>query len=217
MVSEYRFLLGQICSGKSVLRSLLNWELRLKTLGGTVIDIGGGKNADYLSFMQRADDVSFKTFDVKAGDQGVDFEQDKLPAVDGAYDTVLFLNVMEHIFNYQHIASEVVRIVSPGGALIGFVPFLMWYHPDHHDFFRYTDEALYKIFAKTNVKDFKVMPVARGPFLASLHIRFFSYPRILRPVLFSIAFLLDSIYLKLKVRNGGSSRYVLGYLFLGSK
>ncbi len=217
MFKEYLFLCGEIFSGKSVLRSLLNFHLKTITIKGKTIDIGGGKNSDYISFMKRERGVSFETFDIKAGQKEVNFETDALPSANDNYDTVIFLNVLEHIFNHQHIANEVVRIVKPGGQLIGFVPFLMWYHPDHRDYFRYTHEALQIILEKTGVKNINIQPVVRGPFLASLHIRLYSFPKIIRPILFTFSYLLDKLYVKLKVKKGENSRYIIGYIFLLEK
>jgi SAM-dependent methyltransferase len=183
-------------------------------LQGTTIDIGGGKNADYIAFMKRTEDVDFKTFDIKAG-ESMDFEKDQLPAKNDSYDTVLFLNVMEHIFNYQHIADEVVRITKPEGKLIGFVPFLMWYHPDHRDFFRYTHESLEIILTRTEATEINVEFIGYGPFTTASQMVVGIMPSFMAITLFSFNYLLDYIYLKLRPNNSG--RYALGYFFVCSK
>ena len=206
----FKYLCSEIWKGKSVVRAFYNERLRHDTLSGKVIDIGGGKNADYLSFMSRSEDSTFETFDKKAGNE-IDFEVDRLPADDEAYDTVLFLNVMEHIYNYQHIMSEVLRITKSGGTLIGIVPFLMWYHPDPSDYFRYTHEALEKIFTECGVKKFTIEGLARGPFAAASQMIIQSIPHITRVPIFAFFYGLDSIFLSLRPNNG--SRYVLGYYF----
>jgi len=212
MKTNLSFILNELWQGKSVLRAYLNNRLAEEILKGAVIDIGGGKNADYLAFMKRDEPVVFKTFDVKAGDTAVNFETDRLPADDGTFDTVLFLNVMEHIFNYQHIANEVVRITKPEGRLIGFVPFLMWYHADHRDFFRYTHEALETILATAGAKSMQIEMIGGGPFIAAAHMVLQSFPRFLRPVLFLKFYIADWLYKKLK--GSGARPYALGYIFI---
>ncbi len=212
MKTNVVFICKELWQGKSVLRAYLNCRLATETLKGSVIDIGGGKNADYLSFMRRDNNVMFKTFDIKAGDTAVNFETDRLPAPDGTFDTVLFLNVMEHIFNYQHIANEVVRIVKPGGQLIGFVPFLMWYHADHRDFFRYTHEALENILRAAGADSVSIEVIGEGPFVAAAHMIVKSFPRFLRPILFLKLYAADWVYKKLK--GAGARPYALGYLFI---
>lgn len=213
-MSDFSFLIKEIWKGESVTRSFLNLRLGKETLVGKVMDIGGGKNSDYISFMKRKEGVDFVNFDVKTGAQ-VDFEKDPLPLTSDSCDTVLFLNVMEHIFNHQHIASEVVRIMKPSGQLIGFVPFLMWYHADHRDFFRYTHEALEIIFTKAGANDIKIESVSFGPFIAAAQMVTASFPRLFRVPIFSFAYLLDSIFLTFRPTHG--KRYALGYYFVLTK
>lgn len=213
-MSDFAFLIKEIWGGQSVTRSFLDLRLKKETLTGTVMDIGGGKNSDYVTFMPRADGVRFTNFDIKNG-ASVDFEKDNLPLESDSCDTVLFLNVMEHIFNYQHIANEVVRITRPDGRLIGFVPFLMWYHADHRDFFRYTHEALEIIFTNAGAKKITIESISFGPFAASAQMVLFSVPRVLRVPIFSLAYLLDSLFLILRPQHG--KRYALGYYFVLTK
>lgn len=205
------YCVKEISQRKSVTRALLNDRLRFEALAGKTIDIGGGKDATYLPAMPKASDVVFSTFDVKAG-ATINFETDPLPAADGMYDTVLFLNVMEHIFNHQHLANEVVRITKPGGKVIGFVPFLMWYHPDHHDYFRYTHEALEKIFATAGASKIHVEPIAYGPFTAAAQMITQSFPAVLATVVFSLFYGIDKIYLWLRPKRGRN--FALGYFFV---
>ncbi len=209
-MKKFIFLCGEIWRGKSVTRAFYNYRLKQEMLVGSVIDVGGGKSADYLSFMPRGEDVEIRTFDVKAG-VSIDFEVDQLPASDGSFDTVLFLNVMEHIYNYKNIISEVYRITKPGGRVIGVVPFLMWYHPDPKDYFRYTHEALEKIFAECNIATCTIEVLARGPFTAAAQMVMQSLPRILRVPVFALHYLLDTIFLWLRPHHG--DRYCLGYYF----
>jgi SAM-dependent methyltransferase len=204
------FILSELWHRKSVLRAYLNAALKDEVLAGKTIDIGGGKNADYISFMSKADDCEFVTFDIKSG-ATVDFETDLLPAADGEYDTVLFLNVMEHIYNHQHICREVVRITKSGGKMIGFVPFLMWYHADHKDFFRYTHEALEQILDSSAAKNHTITMVGAGPFIAAAHMVLQSFPRLLRIPIFLWYYSLDTLYRKLK--RSQARPYALGYLF----
>lgn len=208
------YLLKSIGDGGSVTRAYLNYRLKQEVLRGKVIDVGGGNDSDYISFMKKTDDCDFVTFDVKSGAQ-IDFEKDSLPANDGQYDTVLFLNVMEHIYNYQHICNEVVRITKSGGQMIGFVPFLMWYHPDHSDYFRYTHEALDKILSTEGSQKHVIEVIGDGPFVAAAQMVVQSFPKLLRPFIFLFNYLLDRLYFMLK---GSESRtYALGYYFKVSK
>ena len=213
-MSDIRFLIREIWQGRSTTRAFLNLALSAQELKGKTIDIGGGKDVDYLSFIKKDEVFELRNFDIKTGD-AVDFETEKLPLADGMYDTVLFLNVMEHIFNYQHIANEVVRIVRPNGQLIGFVPFLMWYHPDHSDYFRYTDEAIEKIFKQTGATNLTVTSIHWGPCIAACQMLLAWVPRLIRVPLFLIGYALDSLFISWRPVH--ASRYALGYLFIASR
>jgi len=214
VVKKFLFVLKEILQGKSILRSYLDFSLLNIELRGRTIDVGGGSGEGYVSFVKRAEGTVFETFDIKNGNF-VDFEKDQLPAADNTYDTVLFLNVMEHIFNHQHIANEVVRITKPGGQLVGYVPFLIWYHPDHKDFFRYTHEALQIILERTGATQIEIIPDYAGPFIAATQMALLSIPRLLRPFLFIPAYILDEAFFFLKKTK--ESRFILGYLFLVHK
>jgi len=204
------FICKELIKGKSVTRSFLNYRLSHEVLKGDVIDIGGGTSADYISFMNREKKTDLQTFDLRHGDS-IDFETDRLPALDHSYDTVLFLNVLEHVFNYQHIAAEVVRITKKDGRVIGFVPFLMWYHPDHKDFFRYTHEALRIIFTKGGADQINIEAIEMGPFVAATHMYLMIFPKILRPFIFTLSFLFDAMINRIVHRK--HPKYVLGYFF----
>jgi SAM-dependent methyltransferase len=213
-MKDFIFLSQQINQGQSVLRAFLNLRLKNETLRGKIIDIGSGTNPAYIGFMKRSHGAELKTFDVKIGTT-TNFEKDLLPAPDSHYDTVIFLNVMEHIFNHQHIACEVVRILKPGGQLIGFVPFLMWYHPDPNDFFRYTHQALQIIFDRAGAKNIIIEPVAFGPGVAAAHMVLQSFPRVLRLPLFCFFYCFDLIYRIFRLNR--VSVFALGYVFFLSK
>ena len=46
----------------------------------------------------------------------------RLPFGDGAFDSVVCLEVLEHLFEPQHALREIRRVLKPGGALILTVP-----------------------------------------------------------------------------------------------
>lgn len=215
-MKEFFFLQKNILKRQSILRAYLNHHLSSIKLAGKTVDIGSGSGwLKTTELFKKESDFSYQAFDLKVG-TNIDFEKDALPVESNLYDTVLFLNVMEHIFNYQNIANEVMRIVKPNGQMVGYVPFLMWYHPDHSDFFRYTDEAIEKIFTEAGASDIEIIPNRCGPFVAANQMMNLSVPLFVRPIIFSFSYLLDRIYFLLK-GNESESRYVLGYLFICRK
>ena len=221
-MSNIIFLIKEIAKGKSMARALFNNSLSGFSILGDVLDVGGGKHQDYLDFIKGGREARVRVVDleVKVDTQGqdsarIDFEKDPLPCLDGTIDHVLAFNVLEHIFNHQFLVSEMYRIIKPGGKLIGFVPFLVNYHPDPHDYFRYTKEALRKILLMGGFRDIMVREVGRGPFAVNYNTIMLSFPKFIRVIIFPCYYLLDSIFLLIRPHIG--VRYPLGYLFYAKK
>jgi SAM-dependent methyltransferase len=209
-MNDYLFLVKEIARGKSAIRATLNARLKDEFLEGRVLDLGSGGADLYSNFIPREKESTYELIDIQRGAK-IDFETDALPYESGVFDTVLFLNVMEHLFNYTNMLTEIKRIKTGGGVLVGYVPFLMWYHPDPRDYFRYTHEALEKILSNCGYTDIVIEKIYRGPYTAAFQMIHPTVPKIIRPLIFSVTYLLDIIFRKLRAK--GAERYVLGYYF----
>ncbi len=187
----------------------MNLEFKNHALVGKVADIGGGHEPDYFEYFDMTRSTSVTPID--GSFSGIDFEKDALPFEDGSFDTVLCANVLEHMYNHQFLVGEMKRVIKPGGELIGFVPFLIQYHPDPHDYFRYTKEALVRMFSDAGFVDIKIKEIGGGPFRANFNNLVLSMPRILRVVMYPPYAGLDTLICKL--RPGVRGRYPLGFVF----
>lgn len=65
-----------------------------------------------------------------------------LPFHDEAFDTVLLLEVLEHVAEPERVISEIARVLKPGGSLLLSMPFLYPLHDAPHDYQRYTAPGL---------------------------------------------------------------------------
>lgn len=209
-MSNFIFLLKETWQGKSAIRSFLNLRLRSELLTGKILDLGSGGSDRYSETIPQAEGAEYQLFDLKKG-QKVDFESDRLPYEDKSLDTVLLFNVLEHIYNHRHLLEEIRRIKTKEGTFIGFVPFLMWYHPDHHDYYRYTHEALLCTLTDTGYVDIKIETIYFGPYITAFQMIHTTLPRVLRPIFFTFFYGIDVIFRK--IRPGGAERYALGYYF----
>lgn len=212
------FLLHEIFQGKSLARALFNSELRAFKAEGRVLDVGGGKHQDYLDIISIQNGASIETVDIVLKEKNghiVDFEVDALPFDNSVFDQVLVFNVLEHIYNYDFLVSQINRVIKDDGVVLGFVPFLVNYHPDPHDYFRYTKEALRMILSKNGFKDIFVNEVGRGPFAVNYNNIMLSLPKFMRIMIFPIFYFADTVFIF--IRPKVQERYPLGYIFTAKK
>jgi SAM-dependent methyltransferase len=203
------FILKKIYGDQSLLRILMNIGFRTYSLRGAVIDVGGGRHPDYFKYFDMSNVTSTELVDGSVS--GIDFEKDALPYKERSVDTVVCANVLEHVYNHRHLVEEMHRILKSGGMLVGFVPFLIQYHPDPHDYFRYTKEALVRIFTDAGFKDISITTIGGSPIAANFNTIMLSVPRIVRVALFLFYWPLDCLFLKF--RPAARERYPLGFIF----
>lgn len=205
--------LTHIMKGQTLLRILMNEALQKYTLSGRVIDVGGGRAPDYVARMHKEAGTTIEPVDGSIS--GINFEKDALPYEEKTIDCVITCNLLEHIYHFDFLLRETHRVLKPRGRLVGFVPFMMAYHPDPHDYFRYTKEALKKMLAEVGYDGIEVKEVGGGPFFVTFNTLMVSVPRIFRGALYPLCALLDGVFLFLRPR--ARDRYPLGYCFCAVK
>ncbi len=208
----------EIWRGKDVYRLLMNIESSHYTIRGKTIDIGSGvKLASYHRYLKKDVVVTVECLDLgfEGGVQGgkeINLEKDPLPYADASCDTVLMFNVLEHIYNYEWVLKEVRRILKPGGTILGAVPFLVAYHPDPHDYWRYTSETLFTIFTNIGFKEVIIRPFGKGPFTAAWSQLEPVMPRLIKIGAIPLARWLDIIIGKFRPRMN-AAKFPLGHFF----
>ncbi len=207
----------ELLRGKDAYRISMNAECSGFALRGRTIDIGGGgARASYHRFFKKGAGVPVESLDLvgKTAHSGraIDLERDALPYPDASVDTVLLFNVLEHIYAYPALLCEVRRVLSRGGRVYGATPFLVGYHPDPRDYWRFTDEALEKIFRDAGLKQVEIRPFGGGPLLAEFSQVEWMVPRMLRwlPYFLTRALEVPLLWWRPSLRK----RFALGYFFV---
>ena len=206
-------IVRELFAGKTLARIFMNRSLASETVRGSVVDVGGGRHPDYFAYFQREHVTGIEPLDGSIS--GIDFEKDALPFAEGTADTVVACNVLEHIYDHRFLLGEMRRVLKAKGTLVGFVPFWVGYHPDPHDYFRYTSEALERLLKDAGFTDVRVRSVGGGPFLANFNTIMLSFPRVLRPVLYAPCVLIDRAFLALRPKS--RERNPLGFIFRATK
>lgn len=212
----------ELWRGKDSYRIFMNNECRHHAISGKVLDVGSGlKLASYHRFLTKAPqtDIHFLdlTFALGLDDEqlSIDLEQDALPYEAGTIDTVLLFNVLEHLSNYHQVLNQTKRILRPGGQLLGVVPFLVNYHPDPHDYWRFTEETLRNILRNIGFRNITITAFGAGPFVAGWSHVEQVIPKVFKVILFPIVMGLDGLVKKLRP-NMNKEKFSLGYFFSAS-
>lgn len=202
--------------GKDLYRIFMNEECSRHAIRGKVLDIGSGlKLASYHRFLQRGPSALIECLDLGfVGEEGrrIDLEKDPLPYIAGSVDTVLLFNVLEHIYNYSLVLLEIKRVLKENGQLIGAVPFLVAYHPDPHDYWRYTKETLERVFAEVGFRSVEVKPFGLGPISAAFSQLEMALPRVIKMILVPGVVCLDWIITALRPKMS-KEKFLLGLFF----
>lgn len=138
---------------------------RPEIISGVVYDLGGAGRASFMDVVKIPD--TFCSVDLMADANPTivaDIEK-PLPIPDAVSDTTMLFSTLEHVFDFQHVASEMARITKPGGKALIYSPMLIGFHTHKgksfyiDDYFRYTRSALERIFRSAGFTDVEITPM----------------------------------------------------------
>ena len=120
---------------------------------GRLLDVGCGEKPyeeifrphvkEYVGVEYRDTFTETAAADAQRG-RGPDFYYDgkRLPFDDGAFDTVVSFQVLEHTPDPEGLVREMARVLKKDGLLILTAPFSFRLHEEPHDYFRFTPHGL---------------------------------------------------------------------------
>jgi SAM-dependent methyltransferase len=141
---------------RHILDACLRWATPL--MKGVVVDLGGKRDRRRGTFEPALDPgTTWIYVNIDAGTRPDVFaDVAAVPIADGAVDCIVCTEVLEHIPDPVACVREVRRLLRPGGAFIGSVPFLIPIHADPDDFQRFTAHGLRQLF-----RDFSRVEILR--------------------------------------------------------
>jgi SAM-dependent methyltransferase len=86
----------------------------------------------------------------------------RLPFASASFDTVLLLEVLEHVADAEGVLAEISRVLKPEGRLLISMPFLYPLHDAPHDYRRYTAPGLIQALSRAGMQAGRLVPRNAG-------------------------------------------------------
>lgn len=126
---------------------------------GRLLDVGCG-SMPFKKFIQNSV-TEYHGLDIERRTENVQFLgdiQDMKMIESESYDTVICLNVLEHIPNPFRATTEIYRVLKKRGKLILSVPHPARLHEEPHDYYRFTKYGLNFVLNKAGFEVLKIIP-----------------------------------------------------------
>lgn len=151
-------------------------EFAAGVAGKRILEIGSGRHdlgREAFSFRALFDSsTEFVQSDVEPafGHEVVDV---RTMSFEEAFDVILCLYVLEHVFELEDAVRSMHRALKPGGTAVIAVPHLYPYHDEPTDYWRFTEHGLRQLLApfdtvQIEIRGFRKMPVALIAFAGKL-------------------------------------------------
>jgi len=139
-------------------RALIRHKIEVK---GMCVDVGSGDRyferfyrgayqryiaIDYLPILRLEEGVTERRRGREFVLPDVIADGGALPLLSSSANTVLLIEVLEHVRDPGAVLAEVFRILKPGGRLLLTTPFALPEHAQPHDYYRYTQFGLRHLF-----------------------------------------------------------------------
>ncbi|MDO8500052.1 MAG: class I SAM-dependent methyltransferase [bacterium] len=135
----------------------LKKELRAFQDGFVVLDIGAGE-MQFRDILERFHLVAVDFYPYPGIRVVCDLNR-SFPFLDNSADILVLSNMLEHSAEPNALLAECLRVLKPGGIILGAVPFMINIHQRPYDFYRYTDINLNYLLRKHGFTKVEVHPV----------------------------------------------------------
>ena len=117
----------------------------LPHIGGRVLDLGAG-TAKYKPILIKKASEYIACDAKKTKDIDIICNVENLAFAAESFDTVISTQVFEHLANPFKTVEEIKKVLKPGGCAVVTAPFIVPFHSDPDDYFRFSKEGLEEIF-----------------------------------------------------------------------
>jgi len=198
-------------------------DLAPKYLHGNIIDVGCG-NAPYLKELKKySDQIILMDWNPQQIPINLRGDICAIPFIKRSFDSVICLQVFEHVDDPFLAIKEINRITRMGGIILFSVPHLSRLHELPYDYYRYTENGIKKVLS---VGGFEIIEqrVTGGLLTFLLHQLSFSFLislwgiKFLRPLILAInKYLITMSGAWLDRNSGKNTLFPQGYVIVAKK
>lgn len=131
--------------------------------GDVLLDAGAGE----CKWAEHFPEAKYIGLDYKVGDATWDFGKvqieadlnEHIPLEENSVDTIISIQVLEHLSNPQQAMREMARVLKPGGQLFLTTPFYQAEHQVPYDFYRYTRYGLRHLAEQAGLEVLEIRPL----------------------------------------------------------
>lgn len=177
-----------------------------------ILDVGGGRPFQKLvgRYKNLLEGKKYITLDIDpATKPDVVGDAHQMPFEDASFDAVLHVYVFEHLRDPHKAASEIHRVLKPGGYMLGVIPFVHPYHArkgGYRDYWRFSKDGIKDLFK--NFEDVELFKIGR--YFRAM-IGFLPFLWRFRSVLEPLAYVLDRLLID------GFRNTTAGYIVFAKK
>lgn len=165
MIRLKNLMTKQRITAGSILRMLEYQELSRLSLSGRILDLGGSIHSGYQKLAcDKEAVVDTINIDPNTGANMLGSVEDPFPAEDNSYDSVLAINLIEHVYKVLNVFTETSRVLKPQGQFIIVVPFFHHVHASPDDYHRYTSSSLRRMCSDAGLEIVELKELGGGLF-----------------------------------------------------
>lgn len=144
------FFINPFFLGRSAL--YINVRFFSKYITGKTLDVGSGSKPyqDLFKGVTEYIGMDIEQSGHKHQREYIDVYYDgtTFPFEENSFDSLVFFEVLEHVFSPDTFFTEIKRVLKPGGRCVFTIPFIWGEHEQPYDFARYSSFGLKHIFDK---------------------------------------------------------------------
>jgi SAM-dependent methyltransferase len=198
----------------SPLRAYQHDAICTRAVDGNILDLGGGEKASYIESLGGHHTITSLNISEDANPTIKADITKPFPMDDESFDAALSFNTLEHIPDFETTFAETSRVLKPGARFIIATPFLHQIHGKPHDYWRYSASAFQNVLARHDFVVEIIIPLGKGPFVASYSLMHGIIPKFFRPIAAALSWTIDGVCASLSNRYRmlcDAEHYPLGY------